>query len=248
MQKQVTQSTEKKGNPFRLSGWSGLVMVAFGLLTLWLTVSGTRIENWWAGFILLPALFFMALAGGLFYWQNGRFNIAVTVNLGIGLVILTVAVMFFLNLDWGIWWPMMIIVPGVAVAINRLALCGKSPAVTAVASMFAWFGGMMILLGLTFLADQLGMIDLSARFGSFQWWGYFILLPAVGAVLNTLRLFHQNGNRITSGVFVLGLTAVLLVWTGFMELYALDWSLAPNYVGGIFVLSGAALLLNGLRQ
>ena len=248
MQKQVVQSTEKKGNPLRLSGWSGMAMVAFGLLTLWFTVTGRMIENWWATFILLPALFFIVLAGGLFYWQNGRFNIPVSVNLGVGLVILTIALMFFLNLNWENWWPMMIIMPGVAVVMCRLALRGYGAAVTAVASMCGWIGGTMILLGCTFLADQLGMIDLSSRFGSLQWWGYFIIIPAVGAALNTVRLFHQNGNRMTFGVLFLGLTALFLGWTGFMELYALDWSLAPNYISGILVLSGVALLINGLRQ
>lgn len=248
MQKQVVQSTEKRGNPFRLSGWSGVAMVAFGLLTMWVTLTGRMIENWWASFILLPALFFILLAGGLFYWQNGRFNIAVSVNLGIGLVILTIAVMFFLNLNWQIWWPMMIIMPGVAVAMTRLALRGFGAAVTAVASMCLWIGSTMILLGSTFLADQLGMIDLSTRFGSFQWWGYFMIIPAVGAAVNALRLFHQSGNRITFGVLFLGLTTLFLGWAGFMELYALDWALAPNYVSGLLILSGAALLINGLRQ
>lgn len=248
MQKQVVESIGAKERTFRLSGWGGMAMVVFGLLTLWFTMNGRMIENWWAGFILLPALFFILLAGGMFYWLDGRFNIAVTVNLGIGITILTVAIMFFLNLDWAVWWPMMIIVPGFAVMLNRLALRGMGAAVTAVASMCVWIGGTMVLLGFTFLADQLGMIDLANRLGSLQWWGYFIMIPAVGAALNTIRLFHQRGNRITFGVLFLGLTALFLGWTAFMELYALDWSSAPNWIGGIFALSGAALLLNGLRQ
>jgi hypothetical protein len=248
MQKQVVQSIGTKERGFRLSGWSGMAMVVFGLLTLWFTLNGRMIENWWAAFILLPTLFFIVLAGTLYNWLDGRFNIAVSVNLGIGIIILTVAVMFFLNLDWAVWWPMMIIVPGLAVMLNRLALRGMGAAVTAVASMCVWVGGTMVLLGCTFLADQLGIIDLAARFGTFHWWGYFIFIPAVGAALNTVWLFHQRGNRITFGVLFLGLTALFVGWTAVMELYAFDWSSAPNWVGGIFVLSGAALLLNGLRR
>ena len=159
MQNQV--DTNSNGRiPVKFSGWSGLTFVALGLFFLWMNWGTARLENWWAIFILLPAVGMFSLAWGTYRWI-GRFNFAVSANFGIGLVIFTVAMMFFLELSWGIWWPLMIIVPGLALMLNHFAPSEHaSPAVNAIASMTVWVGGATTLLGGGFLADQFGYIDL----------------------------------------------------------------------------------------
>jgi hypothetical protein len=183
-----------------------------------------RLENWWGFFILLPGLLFLGMG-----WQaksgNGRFPVIARFSLGVGLVVTTVAVMFLLNLNWGMWWPMMIIMPGVA-----LWLVGGSDGrvgVTAVLHLGRWFAVTMILLGLTFLADQLSFINLHTLFGDFHWWGFFILPPGIGAFVEALRVIRR-ATWTATGMLIVG---VWILSTGVMQLLDPNWISWEGMVG-----------------
>jgi hypothetical protein len=190
-----------------------------------------RLENWWGLFILLPGLMFLGLG-----WQgrlrqaqppqgqlarNGRFPFIARFSMGIGLIVITVAVMFLLNLNWGTWWPLMIVMPGAALWLVGGA--NGKVGVTAVLRLGRWFAITMILLGLTFLADQLALINLRL----FDGWGLFLLLPGIGAFVEALRVLRQAAWTAT-GLLIVG---VWLLSAGVMELLDPNWISWEGMVG-----------------
>lgn len=101
------------------SSWIiGLVLIALGGMFLLSNVlPGTFVTNWWAVFILIPALFSLNRA-----WQSYRNHHRLTAggrsSLIGGLLILTVALIFLLNLDWGVVWPVFIIIIGIGILLQ----------------------------------------------------------------------------------------------------------------------------------
>jgi hypothetical protein len=193
----------------------GLMFVAINLL------GAGRLENWWGFFILLPGLLFLGMGWQAQLAGNGRFPFIARFSMGVGMVVTTVAVMFLLDLNWGTWWPLMIIVPGVALWIvgGSDGLMG----VTAVLRLGRWFAITMILLGLTFLADQLALINLRL----FDGWGLFLLLPGIGAFVEALRVLRQAAWTAT-GLLIVG---VWLLSAGVMELLDPNWISWEGMVG-----------------
>jgi hypothetical protein len=211
-------------------GW-GLVLVAIGVIFLLQNLGAlSQHFNWWAVFILVPAL--SALSGAWFaFLRSKRFGAAVRSALGGGVIILTVALMFMFDLDWSLWWPLMLIVPGFTIFINGFSDEPPSPAMSGLIGLSLWAGASVMLLGATFLASNLGLINLHAMFGTLQWWGIFILIPGIGALLNSIVLFIQSDKQVTlavQGLFILGL---VICSVAALALLGLDWNLlAPVLV------------------
>ncbi len=74
--------------------------------------------NWWALFILVAA---MAPATRAFelYRRHGRVDGAVIYYLVCTTAVVLVSVMFLANLDWGVWWPLFVILAGVSTLVRR---------------------------------------------------------------------------------------------------------------------------------
>lgn len=219
----------------------GLMLVLLGLIFLLqnLNLIG-RGFNWWALFILIPAFGSLWGAWEIFSRNGGRFTSAVRAPLGGGLIILTVAVMFLLDLDWSDWWPLMVAAPGVAIALSGWPDAEASPAAAGFQALNLWLGGAAVLLGLTFLADNLGVISLRETFDRFPWWGLFIAIPGVGALVNAAWLFMRQGgmSRAVGGLAIIGLCVCA---TAVVALLGLSWQLlAPVLliVAGVAVLFG----------
>ncbi|MCB9421236.1 MAG: hypothetical protein H6667_15650 [Ardenticatenaceae bacterium] len=229
----IQNGVQQVSRPRRLS-WSdlgGATLLFIGLTFIVANLLGAgRLENWWGLFILLPGLLFVGLG-----WQaqlqqaqlagNGRFPFIARFSMGVGLVVLMVAILFLLNLNWGTWWPLMIVMPGVA-----LWLVGGADGkvgVTAVLRFLRWIGLTMILLGFTFLADQLAFISLPALFGDFHWWGIFILIPGVGAFVEALRVIRRATWTATAMLIV----GVWILSTGVMQLLDPNWISWEGMVG-----------------
>lgn len=91
----------KKGNGSD-SIWFGLVLIALGSIFLLQRMGIVTMMNWWAIFILIPA--FSAFASALRMWQRDEmFHFGVWSTFYGGIFPLTVAIMFFLDLDWGVY-------------------------------------------------------------------------------------------------------------------------------------------------
>lgn len=96
----------------------GVVLIALGGLFLLSNVlPGTYLTNWWAVFILIPALFNLNRAWQS-YRRHGRLTRGGRSALVGGLLILTVALIFLLGLDWGVVWPVFIIIAGIGILLQ----------------------------------------------------------------------------------------------------------------------------------
>jgi hypothetical protein len=253
MQTQSTVPGEgTEGKSKKISYWSGSFLVALGVILFVLNGLMVLIENWWALFILLPAFV-------LFYWgyavgqnTNGRLPFLARFNFATGLIILVVALMFLINLDWSVWWPLMLMTPGLALIIAG----GKgsdNPTAAAWIGYLRWVAATIIGLGFVFFAHTLGIIDLEA-FGQFRWWGIFIAIPAIGALWQAVRLIGRSGTINPSGITLLfmalvtGATAVMELLGLSWEMWNDSWSSLYGITAVIFIGTGVLLLGNGLRR
>jgi hypothetical protein len=225
MKQDAIQQTTPSRRRLSWSDLSGVTLLFLGLMFVAVNLLGVnRLENWWGLFIMLPGLLFVAMG-----WRgrgiDGRISIPARFSLGSGLVVLTVAVMFLLDLNWGTWWPLMIVMPGTALWLVGGGKAGVGG--TAVLHLGRWFGFTMILLGLTFLADQLAIVNLQKLFGDFHWWGFFILIPGVGAFVEGIRVLHRATWTATA-LFIIG---VWILSSGVTELLDPNWISWEGMVG-----------------
>ncbi len=110
--------------PDRHAGrWAiGVIVIVIGVAFLGQNLgwwSGWSLHNWWALFILIPAVGSLAAAWRQ-YVANGRsFGGDVGRSLLIGVVLVLVAASFLFELDWGYLWPVVLILIGVGLLVGR---------------------------------------------------------------------------------------------------------------------------------
>ncbi len=97
----------------------GVVLIVLGLIFLLQNVRGFYLNNWWALFILIPALSSFADAW-THYRKDGRLNRRVRGAFISGCVFLLVTLTFLLNWNWSIVLPVLLIVWGVSLLLNSL--------------------------------------------------------------------------------------------------------------------------------
>lgn len=96
----------------------GVVLIAIGLIFLLSnTIEGFHINNWWALFILIPAVVNFGNA-----WRNyqsdGQLSRSVRGSLTGGIILTLIASAFLFNLDWGLIWPLFLIVGGLSAVMG----------------------------------------------------------------------------------------------------------------------------------
>jgi hypothetical protein len=75
-------------------------------------------QNWWALFILLPAIGAFATAWRIFQDAGGRLTYAARGALLAGSILVYTTVIFLLNLSWVMLGPVVIILAGVGMLLN----------------------------------------------------------------------------------------------------------------------------------
>jgi hypothetical protein len=237
-QAQVPARREKRGN------WIlGFIFIIGGVILIaqqlgWL---GAR-YNWWALFIMVPAL--ASLGGGFSELQSsGKFGAAVRAGLGGGLILMTLSLVFLFGLDWSVWWPLMVLVAGVAIFLESFGT--KAPAgVGGILNMGLWIGLGAMFLGAGFLAKNLGIYDISAVFDPLRWWAVAILIPGVGALLGGLFSMLRGGKAAMAG-FGLLLFGLMTLTVGLIALLGVSWAiLTPT----LLILAGFAILFGIFRK
>ncbi len=194
----MTDTTAPRAtNGRRWLRWNGLLLVGLGALTS-LAALTARADNWWAIFIFAPALIFFLTAAFAYGRAPRLSDWSVRVNLSLGVVVATVAVIFALGLDWGYAWTLMLIVPGLAFALNSLTRQPAGSAALGWARFTGSLGLSVTALGVVFLGQQLGFYDLTRIFGAFGWWGFFILVPGLVALLGALAVFVRGTDPVSS--------------------------------------------------
>ena len=105
--------------------WIGLILIGGGAMVLLNQMGVLSFElNWWALFILIPAIGSLSGAYNRYRATNNLFDMSVMIPALIGLFM--VALMFNLlagngwNFNWNLYWPIILILLGLGVILGRL--------------------------------------------------------------------------------------------------------------------------------
>jgi hypothetical protein len=97
----------------------GVILIGLGLIFLLQNTGALYLQNWWALFILLPALGSFG-ASYTEYRTSGRFNARARGSLVAGLVFTAIASVFLFNLNVSLLLPLILIVAGVGILFNSV--------------------------------------------------------------------------------------------------------------------------------
>ena len=89
-----------------------------GIVFLLQNLGSFYLNNWWALFILIPAVGSFAAAWRTYQVAGGHLTAASRGSLIGGLVLTMVAVVFLFNLNWTWFGPILIILAGIGVLLN----------------------------------------------------------------------------------------------------------------------------------
>jgi len=109
------ESRPARSHEYRL--FPALFVIALGVLfllrNLGIGYDFFEFHNWWAWLILVAAVAPLARAIEL-YRASGRVDGMVVHHLFVAAAVAVVAVLFLLDLDWGRWWPLFVILGGLS--------------------------------------------------------------------------------------------------------------------------------------
>jgi drug/metabolite transporter (DMT)-like permease len=96
----------------------GLVIIAIGVIFLLGNFGMQLPARWWAVLLLVPAAGMLVAAARFYRADNNLGGRAIGPLIG-GLVMLALALAVFFGLNWGQFWPLVLIVLGVAIVFRR---------------------------------------------------------------------------------------------------------------------------------
>jgi hypothetical protein len=103
------------------SGWvGGAVLVLIGLVFLLRNTGAFNLENWWALFILIPAIGAFGAAWNNYQSSGGRLTAGARGSLIGGFILLLITVVFLFGLNFGLVWPFILILGGIALLLNAI--------------------------------------------------------------------------------------------------------------------------------
>ncbi len=217
----------------------GLILIGLGVVFLLQQTTAFSLRNWWALFILIPVVGNFGTALALFR-RSGRFTPAVRASLSGGMILLMVALMFLLDLDWGVWWPLFVVLPGLALLVAGLPLADREAHTSGLfAGPWLSFTGLgAILLGLGFLGQNLGWFYLAET--TPRWWAAPIFCPALGGLIAAAWLWLARRAHLAA---IMSLAAALIVASvGLVALWSANW----NLIWPIVLIAAGAVLLLGV--
>ena len=106
------------------NGWFGVALIALGLVFLVENYLGYELHNWWALFILIPAI--GSFSSAWYVWRNGH-STAAARSFTMGILFTAVAAIFLLGLPWGRIWPVFIILAGIGMLLPNLIAGREKP-------------------------------------------------------------------------------------------------------------------------
>lgn len=116
----LKQDEQSNGEHESDSSWiPGLVLIGLGLFFLLNNFVNVRLfDNWWAIFILIPAVANLRTAWQR-YREAGAWTESAVSALTGGLLIGAVAMIFLFNLSFGTFWPVLLIILGFGILVRR---------------------------------------------------------------------------------------------------------------------------------
>lgn len=101
-------------------GWIlGAILIVLGILFLLQNAGITVVNNWWALFILIPAVGSFTAAYNI-YKSNGRLTPAGRSSLAGGVILTLIAAVFLFGFNFGLLLPVLLIVAGLILLANVL--------------------------------------------------------------------------------------------------------------------------------
>jgi hypothetical protein len=225
--------------------WFGVVLIILGAIFLLQRTGTFSLHNWWALFILIPT--FSAFASAIRMWQrDGMFHFGVWSTFYGGIFPLVVALMFLLELDWGVYWPLFVIIGGFGSLINGFPFARpkevKVPDWLLRHRPWSFFLGLAgLLLGIVFLARNLDLFEITTLIPFDNWWGVFPLIAALGGVVTAISLGVRGHSFILVLVNLGG--AALVAAVGLIAMYNLNWELLNYFFPALLILVGIGMLV-----
>jgi hypothetical protein len=104
----------------RSFGWiGGAILILLGVVLLLQNLGVPFLANWWALFILIPA-FWAFVAAWDSYQDHGRLTRGGAGALAGGILLTILALIFLINLNLGLFWPVLLIVGGLVLLVTVL--------------------------------------------------------------------------------------------------------------------------------
>jgi hypothetical protein len=99
---------------------AGAILILLGLIFLFQNFGALRLTNWWALFILIPAIASFANAWNVYQDNGGRLSAAARGSLIGGFVLVLITAAFLFSLNVGIYWPIFLVLGGLALLVNAV--------------------------------------------------------------------------------------------------------------------------------
>ncbi len=96
----------------------GAILIIIGLVFLLQNMGAFVLNNWWALFILLPAVAAFGSAWRSYQSAGGRLTAGARGSLIGGLILVLVAAVFLFGLNWGVVGPILIVLAGIGLLLN----------------------------------------------------------------------------------------------------------------------------------
>jgi hypothetical protein len=93
----------------------GTVLIVLGVLFLANNLGVFLPHNWWAVFLLIPAAGSFGSAWSMYQRSGQKVTAGVRGAIVGGVILVALAVAFFFDFDWGKYWPVILILLGIAV-------------------------------------------------------------------------------------------------------------------------------------
>ena len=98
----------------------GLFLIALGVIFLLENTGIFRMDNWWALFIMLPAIGSFRSAYEVYKSSGNRLTGAARGPLLGGVILTTISMIFLFGLDFGAMWPLLLVRAGAALLVTAL--------------------------------------------------------------------------------------------------------------------------------
>lgn len=120
--RQLRREARRAARGDSLAGaWAGgIILIVLGIVFLGQNLNLFSFDNWWAVFILIPAIGAFGAAWRNYQEAGGRLTAGTRASLFGGLILTMVAAAFLFNLEWGILGPVFIILVGIGILVNTL--------------------------------------------------------------------------------------------------------------------------------
>ncbi|MAT41712.1 MAG: hypothetical protein CL609_05170 [Anaerolineaceae bacterium] len=232
---------ENKNRDPQKSITGAIILILIGVVFLVKRLNLIEIQNWWALFILIPAI--SSLSNLI---QDLRRGISMTAVIAQGILgaifPAAIAAMLLFNLSWEKFWPIFIILAGFSLLLTGFLPAGKGLE-SLIQTIQPWLissGLAVILTGSLFFVQTINFFNINKFVPN--WWGLPILVAAMGGVIAAYFSFKAD-KKTKTGINLLA--ALILSIPGFFAILGIQ----ANLVFPLLIIAiGMVLIITFINQ